>query len=267
MSISGILLGEGHMGRLHKERFIQKGVSIISADGDAGCNDLLKTKADFAVITTPASTHYRYAKQALEAGLSVFIEKPITTSYADAQSLSVIARQKNLSLFVAQSERYHPVFLAFEKKFKEFLNSGEIQEIEFHRKNIENHRGKDVSAAFDISVHDFDLLSALLGKASLQYKVVRKQVSFHSLEAEIQVGNIAVRFFSERHSVHPERFIRAKGKKTLAADLNSPIINAKDAIENEHDAFFEILKNPSKGEKALEGALFAVKLAEDLSRA
>ena len=53
---------------------------------------------DAVAIATPPETHYALAKQVLEAGKHVFVEKPLTTSYADAIELEALAGSKDLAL-------------------------------------------------------------------------------------------------------------------------------------------------------------------------
>ena len=55
---------------------------------------------DAVAIATPVSTHYRLAKEALEAGKNVWVEKPLTARYTEAQRLTELAEQKNLVLMV-----------------------------------------------------------------------------------------------------------------------------------------------------------------------
>ena len=52
------------------------------------------------VIATPPRTHYELAKQALEMGKHVFVEKPMTTSHAQAMALSDLATKESLNLMV-----------------------------------------------------------------------------------------------------------------------------------------------------------------------
>src|SRR5689334_2759221 len=55
---------------------------------------------DIVAIATPVSTHHEIAKRALLAGKHCFIEKPMTSSVAEAQELIDLATQKGLTLFV-----------------------------------------------------------------------------------------------------------------------------------------------------------------------
>ncbi|HHE07827.1 MAG TPA: gfo/Idh/MocA family oxidoreductase, partial [Chlorobaculum parvum] len=63
---------------------------------------------DAAVIATTNSSHYVIAKQLLEAGLSLFIEKPITTTLEEADELIRIEKEKGLTIQVGHIERFNP---------------------------------------------------------------------------------------------------------------------------------------------------------------
>jgi predicted dehydrogenase len=58
--------------------------------------DEFLSKIDAVAIATPVFTHYELAKKCLEAGKHVLVEKPMTSTYAQAQELIEIAEKKNL---------------------------------------------------------------------------------------------------------------------------------------------------------------------------
>ncbi len=70
---------------------------------------------DALAIATPASTHYRIAALALEAGLHVFVEKPMTTDLSSARSLAGQARRAKRQLMTGHLLHYHPAFQALQR--------------------------------------------------------------------------------------------------------------------------------------------------------
>ena len=60
----------------------------------------MKGEADIIVIATPVDTHYKFAKKALESGKHIWVEKPFTSSSAQAEDLLELAERKNLKIFV-----------------------------------------------------------------------------------------------------------------------------------------------------------------------
>lgn len=75
---------------------------------------------ELIVINTPDSTHYTYARQALEAGKHLIIEKPFTTTTQQGEELIALAESKGLMLSVYQNRRWDADFLTVQ----EILNKG-----------------------------------------------------------------------------------------------------------------------------------------------
>ena len=75
---------------------------------------------ELVVINTPDSTHYEYARMALEAGKHVIVEKPLTTNSAHSEELIALAKSKGLMLSVYQNRRWDADFLTV----KEILDKG-----------------------------------------------------------------------------------------------------------------------------------------------
>lgn len=70
---------------------------------------------DLVFICSPNDSHYRYAKQALEHGKNVVIEKPFANSEIEAQQLSDIAKSNNLIVSAYQNRRWDSDFLTIKK--------------------------------------------------------------------------------------------------------------------------------------------------------
>ncbi len=99
---------------LSKERYPE--VQIIrSVEELVNLKDL-----ELIVVNTPNSTHYEYARLALNAGKHVIVEKPFTTTVEQGKELAVLAKQKGLMLSVFQNRRWDADFLTV----KEIINKG-----------------------------------------------------------------------------------------------------------------------------------------------
>lgn len=89
-------------------------------------DDLLKnTKPDAAIVATPSRLHYPMVKQLLEAGVSVFCEKPFTLRSIEGEELSQIADERNLVTQVG----YHNRFVGAFGEVKRLLDLGAIGEV------------------------------------------------------------------------------------------------------------------------------------------
>lgn len=114
---------------------------------------------DGVIIATPSSTHFKIAKEFLERGFNVLIEKPMTTNYKDALELSKIARKYKNIVMVGHIYLYNPAFLRVKKLIKSI---GKIKYISTEGMNYGPIRN-DVSALWDWGPHDISMLIDLLG--------------------------------------------------------------------------------------------------------
>ena len=117
---------------------------------------------DAAIISTPPATHYPIAKDCLEHGLHVLIEKPMTLKSEHAQELIELAASKGLILMVGHTFEYNSAVMAL----KEYVDSGEIGEILYldaARLNLGLFQ-RDSNVLWDLAPHDISILLYLLGE-------------------------------------------------------------------------------------------------------
>jgi predicted dehydrogenase len=110
---------------------------------------------DAVSIATPPSTHFPLAKQALEAGKHVLIEKPLATNPADAEALVELAEREGLVLMPGHTFLYSPPV----NKVRELIESGEIGELYFvtsSRMNLGIYQRDGVIN--DLAPHDLSIL-------------------------------------------------------------------------------------------------------------
>jgi predicted dehydrogenase len=124
---------------------------------------MLKDPAVIAVaVATPVSSHFQLAKEALEAGKHVVIEKPMTDSIKNAESLLNIAEKNKLTLMVDHTF----VYTGAVRKIKELINQGEIGDILYFdsvRVNLGLFQ-HDVNVIWDLAPHDISIMNYLIGK-------------------------------------------------------------------------------------------------------
>jgi predicted dehydrogenase len=120
-------------------------------------DDLLEDESiDAVALATPVSTHYEFARRALEAGKHVFVEKPLATSTADAIDLAAVAEHRGLVLMPGHTFLYSPPV----NTVRDLIEAGElgdIYSIATSRVNLGLHQS-DVSVAWDLGPHDFSIL-------------------------------------------------------------------------------------------------------------
>ncbi|MBU1727174.1 MAG: Gfo/Idh/MocA family oxidoreductase [Candidatus Omnitrophica bacterium] len=181
---------------------------------------LLKDKSIIAVvISTPTSTHYRLAKEALLSGKDVLCEKPLALNAKEARELVFIARQKKRILMVGHVFLFNSGI----QKMKEYIKNktlGEIYYMRATRTNLGPIRN-DVNVALDLAVHDISIFSFLLEKEPVMVnatgtKILRKNledIAFISLHYPGSVlANIQVSWLDPRKV----REITVVGEKKMA---------------------------------------------------
>lgn len=111
------------------------------------------------IIATPASTHFSVARDFLEKGYNLLIEKPLTINYSNALTLQNIYDSKKNIVLVGHIFQYHPAFL----KAKEYLAQiGRIIHVDFEWTDWGPFR-KDVSALWDWAPHPVGMCFDILG--------------------------------------------------------------------------------------------------------
>lgn len=124
-------------------------------------NEIIKNnELDLIAICTPVYTHFEIAKAALEAGKHVFIEKPMTSTVAQALELVNLAEQKNLQIFVDHTF----IFTGAVQKIKEVINSNELGEL-YYFDSVRVNLGlfqHDINVIWDLAPHDISIMQYLL---------------------------------------------------------------------------------------------------------
>lgn len=93
--------------------------------------ELLEQPLDGVIISTPHEVHYEQARAALEAGLHVLVEKPITLSASESRDLVALAKDKGLHLLVPHGWHYKD-FVLEAKKQMDLGRVGRVQHIMCH---------------------------------------------------------------------------------------------------------------------------------------
>ena len=121
---------------------------------------------DAVVIATPVPTHYALAKQALEAGKHVFVEKPPAMRGTEMEELVALAQERNLVLMPGHLLLYHPGV----RKLKELVDSGDLGDVLCvygNRQNLGKIR-KDENALWSLGVHDLSVILYLVGEEPVE---------------------------------------------------------------------------------------------------
>lgn len=167
------VLGAGHLGKIHlrllNESPKYKLIGFYDPDDINGkkvaeefgypffdnINELIES-VDVVDIVTPTLSHYDCAKKAMQNGKHVFIEKPITNTFEEAEDLLVLEKENNVKGQVGHVERFNPAFLSVKGKIQDPMF------IETHRLAEFNPRGTDVPVVLDLMIHDIDAILSVV---------------------------------------------------------------------------------------------------------
>jgi len=187
------VIGAGHMGRYHADKFSQlPGVELAAVvDPDparAKVSDFRKILGNIqaAVIAVPTHLHHEVARACLEKGVHVLVEKPLAATLAEADELVALARQKSLVLQVGHVQRYSGAFQALANRVNKALY------IDAERLAGFKQRGAEVDVILDLMIHDLDLALSL---ARSEVSAV-SACGFHVLTRDIDIASARIEFAS-----------------------------------------------------------------------
>jgi predicted dehydrogenase len=140
--------------------------------------------ADALNIVTPTTLHFYLAKDLLEQGKHVLVEKPMTETTEQAAELVQLAQQHQCVLQVGHVERFNPVF-----KYLETVAT-EPRFIETHRLSPFPARSTDIGVVLDLMIHDLDVVLAFVKSPVISVDAVGIPV----LSKSEDIANARLRF-------------------------------------------------------------------------
>ena len=167
------VLGAGHLGKIHlkllkqSEKYNLIGFydpikeNAIQVEKEFGYQSFESIEAlinavDVVDIVTPTLSHFDCAKEAIEKGKHIFIEKPITKTLAEAEEIIQLSEKHQVKGQVGHVERFNPAFTAVKDSI---INP---MFIETHRLAEFNPRGTDVPVVLDLMIYDIDIILSVV---------------------------------------------------------------------------------------------------------
>lgn len=167
------VVGVGYLGKFHAVKYAESEkarlVAVVDIDEARarGVAAPLKTDAltDYrelfgrvrcVSIAVPTQLHYAVARDFLEAGVNVLVEKPIAANLQEGRGLVALAEARQLKLQVGHLERFNPAI----RKLEGFIK--EPRFVECHRLAPFVERGTDVDVVLDLMIHDIDVIASLV---------------------------------------------------------------------------------------------------------
>jgi len=309
-AVRAAVIGVGYLGRFHAQKYAAlpgaELVAVVDPSAEArtsvarecGCEALddyrpLLGRVDAVSVVTPTPLHHRIAREFLEAGAHVLVEKPITNSLEEARDLIDTARRHGRVLQVGHLERFNPAIVAVD----DMLSAPRF--IESHRLAPFKPRGTDVSVVLDLMIHDIDLIQDIVGSPIASIDAVGASV----FTDEIDIANARIRFengcvadaTASRISMKSERKLRVfqadaylsidlqqkvmtlvrKGEGTLPGgiprvDIEERSFDPGDALQAEIGSFLDCIATGGRpvvsGEDGLRALETAIRIGELVGR-
>jgi len=116
----------------------------------------LLPSVDAAVIVVPTTFHHDVARDFLERGIPLLIEKPLARTLAEADDLQALSQRRDVVLQVGHIERFNPAFVDLRQRSlrPKFINCERLGGF--------SGRSTDVGVVLDLMIHDLDLVLALV---------------------------------------------------------------------------------------------------------
>ena len=188
------VIGAGHMGRYHADKFSRlPGVELAAVvDPDparAKISDYRKVlgSVQAAVVAVPTNLHHEVARACLEKGVHVLVEKPLAATLKEADDLVAMAERKSLVLQVGHVQRYSGAFRALAGRVDKVLY------INAERLSGFKQRGAEVDVILDLMIHDLDLAlslarSEVTGVSACGFQVLTSDIDIASARIEFASG-------------------------------------------------------------------------------
>src|SRR5487761_559872 len=238
--IKAAVIGVGYLGRFHAQKYAQAAqcdlVAVVDARQEAreavAAEVGVRSLADYrellgaveaVSVVTPTPAHFAIARDFLESGAHVLVEKPITETPQEARELIDIASRRGRILQVGHLERFNAAILAAEP----YLKSPRF--VECHRLAPYRERGTEVNVVLDLMIHDIDIVQTIVGAPVKTIDAVGTPVFSEDIDianARITFANgCVVNATASRVSLKTERKMRIfEDDAYLSLDLQQKIL-------------------------------------------
>jgi predicted dehydrogenase len=294
------VVGTGYLGRLHARVLTEmpeaQVAGFVDADeaiaadvaGSLGLHRFrsvaeLAKAVDCAVVATPTSTHYDVARELIEAGCDVLVEKPITADVEQGRRLVDLAKKKKRILQVGHVERYNPAIAAVAPLLQD------IRYLEAERLGVFVGRSLDIDVLLDLMIHDLNLVLSLFHSKVIEVRavgvpVLTEKVDMTNVRLELENGAVAnltasrvsqervrkVRFFSSEAYISVDTKEQEVKGFRLGNRAIEPIaihVEKKEPLRAELESFLQCVRDRTRPLVDGEDGVAAVGLAKEVAAA
>ncbi len=300
------VVGVGYLGRFHAEKYAalpearlvgvadlvwERSRQVAQALGVEAFADyrLLFPQVEAVSVAVNTRDHYPVVREALEAGLHVLVEKPLSAAAAEADDLLRLARKQGRLLMVGHLERFNQAM----EELRRRVTTPRF--IESHRLAFFKERGTDVDVVLDLMIHDLDHVLSLVKSAVTEIRaagvsVLTSSVDLANARLEFADGCIANLTASRMSFKSMRRFRLFQAEAYLAVDFEAQELTVarrqegvqgpipgvalevkkfpkEDVLLKEIQAFVETVRRGGPVPVSGEEGRAALKLAEDIIQA
>lgn len=310
------VLGAGHLGKIHlrllnqSEKYelvgfydpIEDNAKNVAKEFGYKAFDTIEdliNAVDVVDIVTPTLSHFDCAKEAIEKGKHIFIEKPITKTVEEADALILLSEKYNVKGQVGHVERFNPAFTAVKDSIQKPMF------IETHRLAEFNPRGTDVPVVLDLMIHDIDIILSVVQSevkniSSSGVSVISDTPDIANARIEFENGCVAnltasrislknmrkSRFFQKDAYIAVDFFekatevVKMKDAPEIPGDFDmilqnaegikkqiyfeNPVVEANNAILDELETFADAINNNTTPIVSLKQGTEALRVAQQI---
>ncbi len=300
------VVGVGYLGKFHAQKYAslegsqlvgvvdnnaENAQAIAAEHGVEAFTDHrdLFGKVDAVSIVTPTTLHHKIAKEFLNQGIHVLVEKPITVTPEEARDLIQTAKENNCILQVGHLERFNAAMLDLDT----VLHNPRF--IEAHRLAPYKPRATDVDVILDLMIHDIDIILSTVRSELIDIDVSGTKVLSNATDianarltfangcvANVTASRISLKSERKMRIFQPDAYMsvdfqnrifsyHCKGEGEMfpgVPDINSTenIYEDGDALQTEIAAFIDCAKNGSEPLVSGEDGLRALETATRITQ-
>jgi len=149
-------------------------------------DELIAAGVQAASVAVPTVSHLEVARQLMQSGVDVLIEKPLATSIAEADELIDLARRHNRIAQAGHLERFNPAVRATVPLLTQPMF------FEVHRLSVFTPRSLDIDVILDLMIHDLDVVLSFVNSAVKEIRAVGLPI----LSPKVDIANVRMEFDS-----------------------------------------------------------------------
>lgn len=169
------------------EPTLQRAVSRCHVQGYTDYRLMVEqSHPDLVTVAVPTHLHFEVASYLLERGINILLEKPMTQTLEEAQTLIERAQSTGVKIAVGHIERFNPAIVEVKRR----IVSGELGQLfQLHARRLGPFppRIRDVGVTLDLATHDIDVMR-YLADAEVEHVYAETQRRIHNTHEDLLLG-------------------------------------------------------------------------------